>query len=220
MVSKIPKYNDAWYLKERFLSTELQKWIGGGGEKQTIQVGMPRKVRENLSLESKRAWTGCRPSSIRFQKHSCDTNIVTVYLTLETLRRKVLISNNICTSKCVGKLRQIPHNTPPINAAIVILLRYMNISTGWIASDFPSCPLSTSAWPACFLAVWFLVGMVIMGNKFRLVHPLLEWYTHSTYDSDHNFKVVQLSRCRENANLYAAILLLINLIKSFHNNVL
>jgi hypothetical protein len=78
--------------KQRFESTELKKWIGGGseGEKQTIQVGMPRKVRENLSLESKHAWTGCRPSSIHFQKYSCDTNILTVCLTLETLRREVL----------------------------------------------------------------------------------------------------------------------------------
>jgi len=73
--------------------------------------------------------------------------------------------------------RSRTHNIPSIKAAIVILLRYLYISTGWIASDLPICRVPISERQVCFPAVWFLVGMVIMGTKFRLVHPPLEWYT-------------------------------------------
>jgi hypothetical protein len=180
--------------KDRFQSTVLQKWIGseGKGEKQAIQVNMPRKVRDNLSC--------LKQDARRIQYIFRNSYVILIFLKYiwlwKLFEEKYFISNNICTSICVGKLRQIPHNIPSIKAATVILLRYLNISIGWVASDFPSCPLPISEWPVCFPAVWLLVGMDIMGNKFRLVHPLLEWYTVFTLRTPPTTRTTILRKCR------------------------
>jgi hypothetical protein len=179
MVSKIPKYN-AWYLKgkisEYWASKINRRWGRGWETDNTSRHAKKSERKPVIRVEACLIQDAGRLHYIFRNIH-----VILIFLLYiwfwKRFQEKHFISTNIFTSKCVGKLQQIPHNTPLINAAIVILLRHLNIiSTGWIAS-FPSCPPPISEWPVCFPAVWFLVGMVIMGNKFRIGHPPLEWYT-------------------------------------------